>query len=153
MFFLDSSALVKRYLTEQGSLWVSNRCDPSTGTTILIAEITRVEVAAAIASRHRLTGGITLVERDRLVGLLLRHCDAEYTMIPLGQLVLGAAVQLTQRYRLRGYDAVQLAAALDANRAAAAAQLPALTFMSADTDLNLAASAEGLAIDDPNQHP
>ena len=153
MFFLDSSALVKRYLSEQGSRWIAELCLPDSAATILIAEITRVEVAAAIAGRQRASDGITREERDRLVALLLRHCDSEYTLVPLQRQVFGAAVELTQRHRLRGYDAVQLAAALDASRAATAAGLPGLTFVSADGDLNAAARAEGLHADDPNQHP
>jgi predicted nucleic acid-binding protein len=152
VFYLDSSALAKRYLSEQGSAWVSALCDPEAGATILIAEVTRVEVAAAIASRHR-ANSMTQEDRDRLVGLLLHHCDTEYTLVPISHQVLGAAVRLTQRHRLRGYDAVQLAAALDANRAAISADLPALTFISADDDLNAAARAEGLVADNPNQHP
>jgi hypothetical protein len=34
-----------------------------------------------------------------------------------------------------------------------AAGLPAVICMSADTELNAAAMAEGLTIDDPNTHP
>jgi uncharacterized protein len=153
VFFLDSSALVKRYLTEQGSAWIAQLTDPAAGNTILIAEVARVEVAAAIAGRQRATDGIAREERDRLVGLLLRHCDTEYGLVPLTPAIYGAAVQLTQRHRLRGYDAVQLAAALDVNATLLAAELPGPTFVSADSDLNAAAGAEGLQVDDPNQHP
>jgi hypothetical protein len=67
--------------------------------------------------------------------------------------VVEQAVQLTQRHRLRGYDAVQLATALDANATLVAAGLPALTFVAADDDLLAAARAEGLDADNPNLHP
>ena len=69
-FFLDSSALVKRYLTETGSGWVLRLTDPAAGHTISIAELTEVEVAAALAARHRAPGGITRAERDAVIGLL-----------------------------------------------------------------------------------
>jgi predicted nucleic acid-binding protein len=153
VFYLDSSALVKRYLSETGSAWVSTLCDPEAGATIVIAEITRVEVAAALAARHRASGGLSQEERDRLFRLLVEHATNQYVLVPLAAPLIDMAMQLTQRHRLRGYDAVQLAAALDANRAALAAELPALTFVSADDDLNAAARAEGLAADNPNQHP
>ena len=42
-FYLDSSALVKRYLTEIGSAWVGVLTDPAVGNSIVVAEITRVE--------------------------------------------------------------------------------------------------------------
>ena len=67
--------------------------------------------------------------------------------------VFEQAVRLTQLYRLRGYDAVQLSTALDTNTVITAAELPALTFVAADNDLLDAAEAEGLAIENPNLHP
>jgi predicted nucleic acid-binding protein len=148
VLFFDSSALVKRYLTEIGSAWVGAQTDPAAGNTILVAEITRVEVAAALAARHRATGGITSAERDRLFKLLAKHVAAEYRAIPISVAVADRAMQLTQQHRLRGYDAIQLAAGL-----AAAAVLPALTLVGADDDLLAAARAEGLAAENPNLHP
>ena len=145
-FFLDASALTKRYLTEAGSRWVSGRIDPSSGNMLVIAEITRVEVAAALAARCR-AGAIQIAERDALVALLLHHCDREYRIAALSVAVVSRAVSLTQAHRLRGYDAVQLATAL-----AAGALLPALTFVAADADLLAAARAEGLLAEDPGQH-
>jgi hypothetical protein len=56
-FYLDASALVKRYLAEIGSAWIVKLSDPSAGHPITIAEITQVEVAAALAGRHRAPGG------------------------------------------------------------------------------------------------
>ena len=49
-------------------------------------------------------------------------------------------------------DAVQLACTLTLNVALAGLELPALTFITADTRLLQAAEAEGLPADDPNQH-
>jgi uncharacterized protein len=60
---------------------------------------------------------------------------------------------LTQQYGLRGYDAVQLAAALVANDDLVANGNTPLMFVSADSDLLLAAHAEGLATDNPLAHP
>ena len=31
VYFLDSSALVKRYITETGTLWVRRLCEPAAG--------------------------------------------------------------------------------------------------------------------------
>jgi predicted nucleic acid-binding protein len=152
-FFLDSSALVKRYLTETGSGWVLAFTDPAAGHAISIAELTQVEVAAALAARHRAPGGITRAERDAAVGLLARHCAGEYTLVPASRAILDRAVDLTQRHRPRGYDAVQLATALAVEASLRVAGLPALTFVAADVDLVAAARAEGLGADDPNLHP
>ncbi len=152
-FFLDSSALVKRYLTESGTNWIRTLVDPTAGNTIIVAEITRVEVAAALAARHRAPGGMTLEERDKAVDLLLEHNDSEYRITPLGSEIISRAVSLTQNHRLRGYDAVQLATALAANDSLVASELPAPTFITADNDLIAATNAEGLATDNPNRYP
>ena len=152
-FFFDSSALVKRYLTEVGSTWVNTETDPDNGNVTIVAEITRVEVAAAIARRHRASGGITRDERDTSVNLLLEHFNTEYQIVPVSDEVISRAVGLTQQYRLRGYDAVQLAAALVVNEQYVSAGFDPLTFVAADNDLLIAAVAEGLATQNPHAHP
>lgn len=151
--FMDSSALVKRYLTEMGSGWIVTLANPMTANSIIIAEISRVEIAAAFAARHRAPGGMTQAERDKLFRLLVRHSVLEYEVIPISTGIVDRAMRLTQTHRLRGYDAVQLAAALDAQAAAVAEGLSGLTFVSADEDLLTAARLEGLATDNPNRHP
>jgi hypothetical protein len=62
--------------------------------------------------------------------------------------LLRQAALLADTHALRGYDAVQLAAALDVRL-----QVPMLTLVSADDELNAAATAEGLPVENPNAHP
>ncbi len=54
---------------------------------------------------------------------------------------------------LRAYDAVQLAAALEVHRRHLSAGVGPVTLASADRDLNTAAVAEGLTVEDPTLHP
>ena len=152
IFYLDTSALVKRHIAEIGSTWTNALLDPAAAHTIIIAEITQVEAAAAIAARHRASGGISRQERDDAVDLLAVHCTTEYRLVGTNPAILDRAVYLTQTHRLRGYDAVQLATALVANDQYVAAGLAGLIFLTADNDLILAARAEGLAVDNPNLH-
>ena len=63
-----------------------------------------------------------------------------------------SAMTLAERHALRGYDAVQLAAALEVHHARTLMSLSALTFVSADNSLNAAATAEGLVVDNPDTH-
>jgi uncharacterized protein len=153
VFFLDASALVKRYLSEVGSHYVHALFNSPLPHTIAIAQITPVEVAAALSSRHRAPQGISLRMRDRAVGLLAKHCQEKYRLISLNPEIVDLAVQLTQTYRLRGYDAVQLASAVVANNTLTAAGLPPLTFATADGDLISAAEQLGLAAENPNDQP
>jgi len=95
-FYFDSSALVKRYLTEMGSAWVIALTTPPAGHTLIIVEITRVEVAAALAARHRASGGISRKERDDAVNLLHQHCATDYQLTPVSPLIVDHAVTLTK---------------------------------------------------------
>ena len=62
------------------------------------------------------------------------------------------AMALAEMYALRGYDAVQLAAAVEVQARVDTLGLPVLTLVSADEELNVAARAQGLAVEDPNMH-
>jgi predicted nucleic acid-binding protein len=152
-FYLDASAVVKRYSPETGSAWVKAQTVPLAGHTIVLSEITLAEVAAALAAKHRTPGGITQKARDDAVALFLNHCDAEYTLVAITRFIIDRAVNLTQDHKLRGYDAVQLATALIANETLTAAGLSRLTFVAADDDLLVAADAEGLLTENPNFYP
>lgn len=152
-FYLDASAVVKRYSPETGSDWVKALTDLPAGHTIVLSEITLAEVAAALAAKHRAPSGITQKELDDALALFLSHCEAEYELIALSRFIIDQAVSLTQNHKLRGYDAVQLATALAVNEALVAAGLPRLTFVAADHDLLTAASAEGLDAKNPNHYP
>lgn len=65
---------------------------------------------------------------------------------------------LPEKHKLRGYDAVQLAAALivssqSAQQGIPATGVPPLVLVASDDDLLDAARVEGLAVDDPRDHP
>jgi PIN domain nuclease of toxin-antitoxin system len=51
VYFLDASALVKRYLTETGSAWVSGITDPVAGNDGWICSVSGVEVLSALYRR------------------------------------------------------------------------------------------------------
>lgn len=123
-YYLDASALVKRYVDEIGSAWVRQLTEPRPGDTVLLAEITLAEVAAALAAKHRLPDGIMLGQRDRALSLFLEDCDTRFLLLPVDRPVLDRAVDLTQKHRLRGYDAVQLASAPVAGDVMRASGLP-----------------------------
>ena len=53
VYFFDTSALVKRYVAETGSTWVSHVTHPKSGHKIFIAAITAVGVVSAIMKKVR----------------------------------------------------------------------------------------------------
>ena len=155
IFYLDTSALVKRYLRELGSDWVDALLDPAAGHRVLTAEIARVEVAAALAARQRAPApvSITQAQRDRMLALVAQHFQREYVTVRISAALIDRAAALVTSYRLRGYDAVHLAAALTVNGIVTATGAPTITVIASDADLLLAALGEGLTTDDPAAHP
>jgi predicted nucleic acid-binding protein len=81
----------------------------------------------------------------------LQDCTG-FLILPVDRLVIDRAVDLTQNYRLRGYDAIQLAAALVTSDLLESQTLSPLTFVAGDQDLLAAAQAENLPAADPLAH-
>jgi uncharacterized protein len=155
-YYFDASALVKYYVTEPGSAWVRqviDEQDPVSGQAhhlILVAEITRVEVAAGLAVIERV-GRIRKTERDRAYRRFMSQIAHRYAVMPLSTDDFAAAAHLTQHHPLKAYDAIQLATALRSHRLLTNHQL-ALTFVTGDTPLIASAQAEGLLTDNPFDH-
>ena len=150
-YFLDSSAAAKRYMTETGSAWIRGLFSVQPPNEFYAAATTGVEVVAAITRRAR-GGTIRQKNAVRWCALFLADLDTDFETVNVTRDLLREAVALTQTYALRGYDALQLAAAVEINRLRIALGLTSLIFVSADKELNAAALAEGLATDDPNSH-
>lgn len=154
-YYFDSSAMVKHYITERGSEWVSSlieaKMDEMLQNLIAIAEIGEVEVAAALAKRRRMNE-ISVTQQRIGIATFLRHCAQRYHVVKMGSTIIKLAIDLTQRHPLRGYDAVHLATAIVLNRALVASKLPLLTFISADDVLCKAAKGEGLLMENPNDY-
>ena len=75
-----------------------------------------------------------------------------YRLIDLTPLLVDRAMTMAGTYGLRGYDAVQLATAVEIHVRGLTLGLPALTLVSADEELSRAARVEGLSVEDPNTH-
>jgi len=114
--------------------------------------ITKAEAAAALAAKLR-QGGLSLADYTGVLQDLDYDFEHDYTLVTIDLPLVELAVELTKRQKLRGYDAIQLAAALTINALLVEANLPTLTLISADTDLLQAAQSEGLVVDNPTLHP
>ena len=151
VYFTDSSAVVKRYVQETGSVWVSGLFTAAPANSIAVVSITSVKVVAAITRRVH-SGTITQADATSSCALFLADLNTDYRVVPITDALLRQAIQLAQLYSLRGYDAVQLAAANEVSRLRVTAGATPLIFVSADNELNAAARNEGLSMDDPNAH-
>jgi uncharacterized protein len=151
-YFVDSSALVKRYVREDGTAWVRRLTRRSAGRRIYLARITTVEVTSAVA-RGRKGRTLTTAKASSILYRFRQHLAGRYTLIDLSAALFDEAMRLANTNSVRAYDAVQLAACLKIHQERQEAGFAPATLISADQALNDAAMAEGLAVDDPRSHP
>ena len=150
-YFLDTSALVKRSVREAGTAWVRDLTRSGSPHDIYIARISIVELVAAITRRER-GGHLTTAQGAAVIGHFRKRASERYIVVELSPTLFDDASRLARKHGLRGYDAVQLAAALALNQPRSPLGLPPVTLVSADAELNRAALAEGLLVENPNQH-
>lgn len=109
ILYLDTSALVKLYVEEEGTPdvegWVRD-CEMVATVRIAYAE------ARAAFARHRREQALTQALLRRVVALF----DADwgrYTVLEVTDALVRDAGRLAERHALRGFDAVHLAAAAE----------------------------------------
>ena len=152
-YFFDTSALVKRYVTEIGSAWVMAQCRSESGHTLIISQATLVEAIATFCRKARqqdISQSISQAERDRNIMLFRRDVRRRYNVVRVTSTIYTYAGDLCRLHRLRAYDAVQLACALVIRNKLAVLGIQAPTFVSADAELLNIANIEGLSIENPS---
>lgn len=152
MYFLDTSAIVKRYIPEQGRSFILTLIDPKHNHNLYISQAALVEVVSFFCRRGH-EKSITPDERDGLIDLFRQHIRDEYNVVPVTTAIYTGAGNLCRTHRLRAYDAVQLACALHLRNETRASRLPDPIFVCADNNLLSIASTEELSIDNPNNYP
>ena len=139
IYFLDASAIVKKYIAERGSDRL--RALVRARREFAIARVSQVEVPAALARRAR--------EGDLRRDVAERHAAqfdddvAAMRVVELRPPVLNIASRLVWAHPLRAYDALQLAAAIHLKRMSQTA----VTFVAADGPLCDAAAAAELKLE------
>jgi uncharacterized protein len=151
IYFCDRSAIVKCYVQEQGSAWIVALLDAAAVHHLYLARITGVEVIAAMRRRARL-GDIVATDVEAALAQFRQDFAGLYRMIAITPALVTRAMTFAETHALRGYDAVQLAAAVAIHSRGDTLGPPVLTLVSADDNLNVAATAEGLAVENPNRH-
>jgi predicted nucleic acid-binding protein len=139
---MDSSVVVKRYLTEVDSVQV--RLFLKDAEALGTAAISRAEVVAAFGKALRL-GGISSETAESARRILLIDWR-DFASVEISEPVIDRACALAWGYGLRGYDSVQLSAAITWQEALG---VP-VTFATFDRRLWEAAARVGLALYPPD---
>jgi predicted nucleic acid-binding protein len=139
-YYLDTSALVKRYHVEPGTSYLDRIFDEPEATFI-IASITIAEFTSAIV-RKRTAGEITQQAVLHALSRFAEDLIAEFWILDVERSHIHDAQQLILRHGLRTLDALQLALVL-VTRALSP------VFLSSDARLLAAAKVEGINALDP----
>jgi predicted nucleic acid-binding protein len=146
-YYLDSSALLKRYKTENGSRRVIELFESALpADELFTSQFTILEITASIA-RLRKGGLLDEEAQGRLMNQLLLDSAGRMEVVLLRPELISDAMQYSQKYALKGPDSIQLASAVAARRAGAQ---PNLVFVAADRELVEAAGQEGFDILNPD---
>ena len=151
IFFFDTSALAKRYMPETGMIWVRKQTASSSGNSIVIARITPVELYSAISRKYH-DGLFDLQRLQAFRRLFSSHVRRQYLVMELTTTVMTRALNLHESHRMRAYDAVQLASALELHNRFTTAGT-SFSFITADQHLLQVATTAGLTTDNPNNYP
>lgn len=149
IYFLDTSALLKRYVEEEGSEHVRQLLT-RTQLSFHQSFLTPLETTSALYRRHR-AGLLSTEELTQVLNAYMAHTRDQYVTILHSDVLMTKAAVLIAQHPLRTLDAIQLAAALSL-RTSLAEDAPSLTFLSADERLLTIARHERLLTDNPNNH-
>ena len=133
--FLDTSALVKIYVQEQGSIFIRQYVQSC--SAVLVSAVAYPESRAALA-RVRRAGSLDLTAFDSAK----RQFEADWVrmvVFPAVTSTLRLAGDIAERHKLRGFDAVHLASAIVARESEHSAPV---SFATWDGQLLEAARAE-----------
>jgi uncharacterized protein len=145
LYYFDTSALLKRYRTEDGTdvLDAIFSAHPQ-HEFFITSHFTAVEVesVAARALKGRLLNKNAC---GVLLGMFANDLEHLLIMLPVSTALLSEAAAVARQYSLRASDALHLASVLRAKQASVAE----IVFVASDKELVKAAEAAGLAVLDP----
>ncbi len=143
-FYLDTSALLKLYVEEEGTAKVLSLARGDEENRLIILDITSVEARSAIRRRER-EGDIRGTDASLIVKQMEEDKLSLFLIQPSGSEVIEEAARLLDRHPLKAYDAIQLAGCMAARYGVP----PPVTFVCADARLCDAATLEGLPVLNP----
>ncbi len=143
MIYLDSSALIKKYVVEKGTAEV--RGFFSSGELLWTSKVSQAEVWSAFARRRR-GRDLTATQYRALAKSFERDWKA-FAVVELSDDVMGMIRRIVERHPLRAFDAIQLASAIWAKQNLG----EPVVFVGADEPLLKAAEATALTVVNPEK--
>lgn len=136
ILFCDTSALIKLYITEEGSAELKALMQEA--EVVAVCRIAWAEAFAALSRRAReVPEDVTTIEQAKAA---LALDWPHFLVLEIDQSLVEVAGEYADTFALRGYDSIQLAAAFEAGRIS---QTP-IFFACYDIRLNKAAKLLGM---------
>lgn len=148
-FFLDASALAKRFLVEKGSAEINHLFQQAPSNRLAVLKISSLEVISVLV-RSRNRGSITLQQYQQASANLRAEIVNNVSLIRVSATDkrIAAAAKLIPKHSINATDALVLASSIELNGRLLAAG-DSLVVVAADQRLHKAARAEGLVSFDP----
>lgn len=146
LYYLDSSALVKRYYREEGTEFVQRLFDSA--PLFVTSSLTLVEIVATLARKRKAKAISQYVFEQKLKDF--EEDWQDFIEVRLTPDVVGRAKQIARVQALRGADALHLASALKVRE-----RIPdrpvSIFFVVSDKELKEAAANQGFDVIDPEE--
>lgn len=145
-FYLDTSAVLKRYRTEKGTDVVTELYEGAAPTDILVTSYftcLEIESVTARALKGRL---LTHEAHDVLLGTFSQDVGDYLLLLSFDSGLINEAIDAARRLALRPADAIHFAAAQEGNRRVTGGEY---VFVASDKELLAATEAAGMTILDP----
>ena len=140
-FYLDTSAVVKRYRTEPGTDVTSTLLEqPTPDDRFYVSFLLVLEFTSGILRLVR-GGRVRQSTADGIIARFRQDARDLLRIWPLDDSILGSAITVVQNHRLRSADAIHLATALAVS--SVEPNVP-LTLVTSDAELAEAGQAAGL---------
>jgi predicted nucleic acid-binding protein len=151
VYFVDSSALIKAYVSEGGTPAVKAALDGLNGSVCISSQV-MIETASALARLRR-----TLQLRQRAYPRarddFLNHCRTRYFVVHPPEPVVGTTVGMIDAYRMRSPGGSDLLHVATAEYIQALFPAETVSFMCCDVALRTVAEERGFDVFDPLRDP
>lgn len=151
MYFIDSSALIKAYITERGTETVQAALRRLDGS-VSISSIVALETAAAL-SRLLRRGEIRQKTYRQAREDFLNHCRTKFYVVHPPELVMADALVMIDTYRARNPGGSDLLHVATAEYMQGLVAGESVAFMCCDTRLQTIAKERGSDVFDPTRDP
>lgn len=151
MYFVDSSALIKAYITESGTQTVQAAL-ASLGRAVYVSSQVMIETTAAMARLRR-----TRVIRHKMYAQarqdFLNHCQTRFQVVHPPEVVVTATLDLVDLYRMRSPGGSDLLHIATAEHIQSLHPGGTIALMCCDLSLRSVAEERGLDVFDPLRDP